>query len=154
MSFFRKVPVKSAAAAVLILALPFTAREEGTKLKAYLDPIGIPTICMGETENVKMGDVKTKQECDKLFEARLGAFSYAVDMAISTPLSAPTHAAFTSWAYNVGIGAMSRSTLVKKANAGDLVGACNELLKWKMAGDKPILLPRRERERALCLSGL
>ena len=154
MSFFKRVPTKSIAAACMILAVPFTAREEGLRLEAYRDSVGVPTICYGETENVSMGDKRTLEECNAMFKVKLGTYAYAVDMAIDTPLSAATHAAFTSWAYNVGLGAMKRSTLVKKANAGDMVGACNELLKWKNAGGKPILLARRERERKLCLSGL
>lgn len=139
---------------VMLLALPFTAHEEGLRTAAYLDSVGVPTICYGETENVKLGDQKTKKECDAMFYARLGAFAYALDAEIQKTMNPNFHAALTSWAYNVGLGAAKKSTLIKKANAGDFVGACNELPKWKYAGGKPILQKRRERERALCLSGL
>lgn len=139
---------------VLTLAVPFVAREEGLRTSAYLDSVGVATICYGETEGVKLGDIKTKAECDALFYTRLGGYSAAVSATILIPLSPETHAAFTSWAYNVGIGAMRKSTLVKKANENDLQGACNELPRWKMAGGRPILAARRERERQLCLKGL
>jgi lysozyme len=141
-------------AAVLTLATPFIAREEGLRTSAYLDSVGVPTICYGETEGVKMGDSKTKQECDALFNTRLGVFAVAVDSMIEPEMPAEVHAALTSWAYNVGLGAARKSTLVKRANYGDFVGACNELLKWRFAGGKPILQKRRERERQLCLRGL
>lgn len=154
MNFFKRVPVKSGIAAVMVLAVPFTAREEGLRTNAYLDSVGVPTICYGETENVNLGDTKTIPECTVMLETKLGVFAYAVDAAITPPLTPATHAAITSWAYNVGLGAMRSSTLVKKANAGDMVGACNELLKWKYAGGKPILSARRERERQLCMKGL
>jgi lysozyme len=153
-NFLKKNPKKAAASGVVVaLALPFTAYHEGLRLKAYLDPIGIPTICYGETLGVEMGQEKTKAECDALFEARLGFFAYAVDAAISPSMSPYTHAALTSWTYNVGIGAMQKSTLVRLMNEGRTVEACNELPKWNKAGGRvlPGLVKRREDERKLCL---
>lgn len=141
-------------AAVLTIASPFVAREEGLRTAAYLDSVGVPTICYGETEGVRLGQTKTKQECDALFNARLGAFAMAVDAMIEPPMPPETHAAFTSWAYNVGLGAARKSTLVRTANTGDLAAACYELPKWKYAGKKPILEKRRMREWELCLNGL
>lgn len=142
------------AGAVISIAMPFVAREEGLRTVAYLDSANVPTICYGETNGVKLGDKKTSKECEDIFKMRLGAISAVVDATISPTLPPETHAALTSWAYNVGTTAMRNSTLVKRANAGDLRGACDELLKWKFAAGKPILLKRRERERELCLSGL
>jgi len=139
---------------VMVLALPFTAHEEGLRTAAYLDSVGVPTICYGETEGVKLGDKKTKQECDAMFYAKLGVFAFAVDAEINHTMTPNFHASITSWAYNVGLGAVRKSTLIKKANAGDFIGACNELPKWKYAGGKPILAARRERERQLCMKGI
>lgn len=140
--------------AAILLAAPFTAKEEGLKQYTYLDSVGVPTACYGETDGVRKGDKFTEEDCDTLFYLRLGTFSYMVDLAVKPDMPPPMHAALTSWTYNVGLNAMRGSTLIKWANAGDFRGACDELLKWKWAGGKPILLPRRERERALCLSGL
>lgn len=140
-------------AAVMSLAVPFTAHEEGTRTKAYLDSANIPTICVGETEGVRMGDESTVQECSKLFYARLGFFAWQMDQYIHVPMAPEFHAAVTSWSYNVGLGAAKASTLVKKANADDMRGACNELPRWKYSAGKPILAERRERERVLCLKG-
>jgi len=139
---------------VIAIALPFTAHEEGLRTAAYLDGVGVPTICYGETEGVKLGDKKTKQECDAMFYAKLGVFAFAIDAEIQPTMTPNFHAAITSWAYNVGLGAAQKSTLIKKANAGDFVGACNELPKWKYAGGKPTLAARRERERQLCMKGI
>lgn len=144
----------TALSACLTLACPFVAHQEGLRTAAYLDSVGVATICYGETENVRLGDVKTPEECNALFFTRLGAYAYAVDLAINQPMTPTFHAALTSWTYNVGVNAMRQSTLVKKANAGMFKTACNELLKWKFAGGKPILLPRREKERSLCLQDL
>lgn len=157
MFFSRQKTVKKGAATVataVSIAMPFVAYEEGLRTKAYLDSVGVPTICYGETENVKLGDVKTVDECNKLFHVKLGMFSAAVDMAVGPEMSPEFHAALTSWAYNVGIGAMRKSTLIKKANSGDFAGACNELPRWKYAGGKAILLGRRLREKSLCLTNI
>lgn len=138
----------------MALAIPFTAYEEGLRTSAYLDSVGVPTICYGETENVKLGDKKTKKECDEMFYAKLGTFAYAIKMEIPHQIDPHFHAALTSWSYNVGLGATRRSTLIKKAKAGDFIGACNELSRWIYAGGKPILAKRRERERQLCMKGI
>lgn len=140
--------------AVMTIAAPFTAQQEGLKQYTYLDSVGVPTACYGETQGIKRGDKFTEDDCDTLFYLRLGTFSYLIDYAVTPEMPANMHAALTSWAYNVGLSNMRSSTLIKRANAGDFRGACDELLKWKFAGGKPVLLPRRERERALCLSGL
>jgi lysozyme len=157
-SFFKRAPkriVATGATAAVLIAGPFTAQHEGLRLAAYLDPVGVPTICYGDTEGVHLGQKKTKEECDTLFEARLGFFAYGVDALVGPEMKPETHAALTSFAYNVGLGAFTGSTLLKKLNAGDLPGACNELPRWTYAKGKqlPGLVKRREAERKLCLSG-
>lgn len=64
--------------------------------------------------------------------------------------------AATSLTFNVGCGAVRKSTMFRKLNRGDYVGACDELRKWVYAGGRKLrgLEIRRERERELCLSGL
>ncbi|MCH5496505.1 glycoside hydrolase family protein, partial [Salmonella enterica subsp. diarizonae serovar 16:z10:e,n,x,z15] len=49
-------------------------------------------------------------------------------------------------------GAFAKSTLLKKLNAGDQAGACNELKRWTYAGGKQWkgLVTRREIEREVC----
>lgn len=141
-------------AAVMTIAMPFVGHEEGLRTAAYLDAVGVPTICYGETENVRLGDTKTAEECSAMFYTRLGYFAYRVDLMIEPEMSPKFHAALTSWAYNVGLGAAAGSkTVTGRANARDFTGACNGLLNWKNAGGRPILLKRRQRERELCLEG-
>jgi lysozyme len=146
----------TALAAVVAVGAPFTAHHEGLRLKAYLDPVGIPTICYGETENVAMGDVKSREECDSMLTVRLAYYAQQIGMAADRPLPVETHAALASWTYNVGVGAMKKSTLVRKLRAGDIVGACNQLPRWNMAGGRVWagLVKRREAERQLCLKGI
>lgn len=58
-----------------------------------------------------------------------------------------TRAAIYSFAYNVGTGAFARSTMLKKLNAGDIAGACNELKRWTYAGVKSGKYNNTQRDR-------
>lgn len=140
-------------AGVMAIAMPFTAHWEGLRTEAYLDQAGIPTICYGETLGVKMGDKKTVAECNALHRMRLGYFAWRVDLMVETEMTNQQHAAFTSLAYNIGLNAFSKSTLLKKANKGDMHGACDQILRWKFIGKEVSngLLNRRKAERELCL---
>lgn len=139
------------AAAVIALVSGF----EGLRTAAYRDPVGIPTICFGETRGVHMGDSKTVAECQAMLGDRLAGFSAQLDRCLVARVPDKSYAALLSWTYNVGAGAACGSTLVRKANAGDLVGACNELSRWTRAAGivLPGLVNRRAEERALCLEG-
>jgi lysozyme len=65
-------------------------------------------------------------------------------------------ALLTGWAYNVGSGAACRSTLAKRANAGDWRAACDQLLRWDRAGGAVVrgLTNRRAAEHRLCVGAL
>jgi len=131
---------------------------EGLRTVAYLDPVGIPTVCFGETKGVKLGDRYTKAECKDMLKESLIEHEVGMRQCLRRPDDLPdlTYGAFLSFTYNVGVGSFCRSTLARKANANDLVGACNELPRWTKA--KGITLPglvtRREEEKSMCLSGL
>jgi lysozyme len=69
------------------------------------------------------------------------------------PLTAAERAALVSFAFNVGLGALSRSTLLRRVNAGDRAGAAGEFSRWvygTAAGRKVRLggLVRRRRAEA------
>ena len=64
--------------------------------------------------------------------------------------------ALVSFAFNVGLGNLQRSSLRMKTNRGDFEEAADEFLKWTKAGGRvlPGLVKRRNDERALYLSGV
>lgn len=142
-------------AAWVLIATSCVAGFEGLRQVAYLDPVGIPTICFGETQGVKMGDRATLEECKEMLAASLEIANNAVERCVSAPLNDNQRAALVSFTYNVGAGALCRSTLARKMNAGDIDGGCNELPLWVYAkGVKlPGLVKRREVERQMCLAG-
>lgn len=126
---------------------------EGTKNQAYKDMVGIPTICAGYTIGVKMGDYKTDQECDELLVKELTDFNTQMKKNVNVPLSENEEVAYTSFVWNVGIGAWNSSTALKLLNAGDRKGACTQLLRWNRAGGRVVqgLVNRRQAEYKICM---
>lgn len=146
---------------VLAIAVPFIAQEEGMRRAAYLDIVGVPTICFGSTRGVKLGMIKTEAECllllrSEVSEYRNGLHSYFTRATVAGRLTPHRDAAYTSTAFNCGIAAIGKSTATKRLNAGDISGGCQALTWWNKAGGRVIrgLAARRERERALCMVGL
>lgn len=138
-------------AAVVALAVPVILVSEGTVLHGYRDPIGIVTACTGHTGPDAQMRAYTKAECEELLYSDLAKHADALG-CIRRPMKPHEQAAFLSFAFNVGNHAFCLSTLVMKANTGDMAGACAELSRWTMAGGKvhPGLVKRRAAERALC----
>lgn len=142
-----------AGTAAILLVASLVALFEGKVSHTYADPIGIPTACYGHTgPDVTPGRQYTDDECDALLHGDLAIANRAVRRCIRVPMKLYEEAALTSFAFNVGEGALCSSTLARKANAGDFTGACAELSRWvyakglKLAG----LVKRRAAERALC----
>lgn len=141
---------------IVTAAIGLAAAWEGRSLVAYVDPVGIPTICDGYTHGVKLGDVASPERCDVLTEQEVRKALAVVDRSMPQPLPDGVRIALASFVYNVGPGAYGGSTLLRKLRAGDLSGACNQLPRWVYAGGKKLrgLVLRREAERQICLSGL
>lgn len=139
----------------LAAAVSLVAYFEGRELVGYLDPVGIPTICYGHTKTAVVGQTLGPQECERLLREDLGDALAVVDRQLPNA-PAMTRAALGSFVYNVGAGAFNGSTLLRKAKAGDWVGACNELPRWVYAKGRqlPGLVNRRAAEREVCLEGL
>lgn len=148
----------AAALAAAAIAIPVIAKFEGLELVGYRDPhpAGFATACYGNRSAAVIGKRYTPDECANLLAA--DAVKHGLDIDRCLPPDVPDHtrAAFISFAFNVGTDAFCKSTLSRKAKAGDLKGACDELNRWVFAGGKtlPGLVKRREAERTLCLKGL
>ena len=138
------------------LAVPLVMLYEGTVLQSYRDPINKITACVGHTgPELRMGQRYTRQQCEDMLYGDLLKHTAALD-CIKRPMTDGQKAAFLSFAFNVGNKAFCDSTLTRKANAGDMPGACAELSRWTRAGGRelPGLVKRRAAERELCEKGL
>lgn len=134
--------------------LPLIRRFEGCRLTAYLDAVGIPTIGWGETKGVKMGDKITQAQADDRLLTRYDEFQAKVVKLVTHRITDNQLGALVCFAYNVGVTAFAKSTLLKKLNAGDVKGAASEFLRWNKAGGKVLngLTKRRVAERDLFLT--
>jgi len=144
----------AAAGGLMTLTVAMVTEFEGYDPNPYLDPIGVLTVCYGHTgPDIIPTKTYTKAECKALLEKDLAIVAKAVNPLIKVSIPDYTRAALYSFTYNVGTGAFSRSTLLKKLNAGDQTGACNELKRWIYAGGVKWkgLMTRREVEKAVCL---
>lgn len=127
---------------------------EGLELEAYLCPADIWTIGYGHTGNVKEGDRITKAEAEALLDKDLQTFRNGVKRLVKVPLNENQFGALVSFAYNLGLGSLQSSTLLKMLNAGDYTGAADQFLRWNKSGGKVLtgLVRRREAERAVFLT--
>lgn len=152
----RTIGVLAGGSVALASAVTFIGEWEGLRTAAYRDIVGVWTVCYGETKGVRPGDSYSKAECDAMLAREIVAYEAALDRCLRHQVPAGMKIALVSWTYNVGPGAACRSTLVRKANAGDLEGACNELPRWNKAGGRIVrgLTNRRMSERAMCLRAL
>lgn len=155
----RRVSIKTrvftgAVAAAIAIASLAVSRFEGSRYISYQDVGGVYTICEGHTLGVKAGDIATPQQCEEFKAADLAMANDAIDACVKVPLSIGERASYLDFIFNVGRSAFCGSTLVRKLNAGDHAGACQELMRWTYAGGRqlPGLIKRRSVERDLCLS--
>lgn len=121
----------------------------------------VPTIGYGHTDAAgppKYAATKSlvlsEAEATEILRNDLQKYADAVSKAVTVPLNDNQFDALVSWCYNVGPGAVAKSTLVRKLNAGDYAAVPSELAKWNKAGGKVLkgLTRRRAAEAALFTS--
>lgn len=149
-------------------------RHEGRRLQVYDDGAGFQTIGIGHL--IRPGESFpegiTDEECDDLFTLDLMETERILYEHVEVPLSQEQFDALASFVFNVGPGRADRggqrgkdgfvtlrngrpSTMLRKLNAEDYIGAASEFTYWTKAGGKVMrgLMRRRERERDLFLLG-
>jgi len=164
-------------AAILAAIAMFITPFEGTKTKAYRDPVGIMTICTGETQGVYAGETKTKQECEAMLIKRIPDYLGPVDKMMPG-LPDNRRIAYTDFSYNLGPGALGWRTwyctlpgksgaacpkkyrhdipgtsVVDLEKSGKWENACARLLLFDTAGGKKLkgLTIRRNKEYKTCI---
>ena len=151
----RKLFLAVAATASVGIAVPMVKQWEGRSLTPYPDIVGVLTWCDGETRGTPKPRY-THAECDKITAEAVAGFEAAIRPCLPETLPHKTRAAFIVTAYNIGPVAFCRSSMSRRALAGDLRGACDALMMWTQAGGREVrgLVNRRTAERKLCLEGL
>ena len=165
---YKKFPGKVIASGALIallgasgaaLYLDTVEEFEGYVPEGYRDPVGIPTKCFGDTRDVIVGKEYTAEECAKSLNDH--AYELAAPVMRCMPGLAgendKTKAAILSMAYNIGNGAMCKSSVARYYNAGQKERACKrmaEIYKTARGKELPGLVRRRNYESKMCLQGL
>jgi lysozyme len=124
---------------------------EGCRLDAYLDSVGVPTIGYGHIEGVHMGDKITQEFADQMLMEDVGAKVIGVNKLLKVQVTQPQFDALVSFAFNLGLGNLKASTLLRKINAGEADQCGDEFLRWNRAAGVELagLTRRREAERDL-----
>ena len=128
---------------------------EGFKAVAYLCPANVWTIGYGRTKNVKEGDITSMPQATRDLEEELIEFGEQVLSVVDVELSQNEFDALASWTYNLGVGNLQSSTLLKKLNAGDKDSVPSEMLRWNKAAGRVLagLTTRRQAEADLWEKG-
>jgi lysozyme len=129
---------------------------EGFSAQPYLCPAGIPTIGFGHM--IGQGEAFPSQgisweEATALLKQDAAIAARAVLRLIQVSLSDGQFDALVSFTFNLGAGALQRSTLRRKVNRQEHEEAAGEFRRWIWAGGQKSrgLMRRREAERALYL---
>lgn len=120
----------SAAAATIA----FTGSQEGVRNNPYRDTGGVWTVCRGQT-GVPM-HYYTNAQCDAMLAGTLARVADQIDNITPGYSTLPdgVKSATLDFAYNVGIGAYSKSTYRRMLIARDLPAACDQLPRYKYVG--------------------
>ena len=134
---------------------------EGCRREPYKCPSDVLTVGIGSTEYsglpIEPKRIYTDLEIAERWKNDIQVAEKCVNQyGNGRNLPQPVFDAATSITFNVGCGAMRKSTMFKYLNAGKYTQACNELSRWTRAGGRvlPGLVSRREKEKALCLQDL
>ena len=145
--------------------------HEGVRVRPYRCPALLWTVGVGHVIDPKHIGVKLEErknlpipdgwdrtlgmaEVDQILSDDLAAFERGVLRLCPADLTQSRFDAFVSFAFNVGLGNLQRSSIRMKHNRGDYEGAAEAFMQWTKAGGRelPGLVKRRKDERALYLS--
>ena len=139
-------------------ALPVVVRFEGLRLRPYMCSAGVWTVGLGSTRYLDGQPVRATDPP----VTREHAYALAVEQLRRDYLPAVLRlcpgidsydrlAGVLSFAYNCGVGALQASTLRRRINAGDWLGAQAEMRKWVRGGGRilPGLVTRRAVEAGM-----
>jgi lysozyme len=157
-NLYKKLLGVGLGSALAISGAWLVAPSEGLVTKTYLDPVGILTSCFGHTgPELKLGQTFTVDQCDKVFADDLIKHDKQLMSVVKVPFKSDyQHAAMLSFVYNAGIGNFSSSTMLKRLNAKDYDGSCQEFTKWVYAKKKMLkgLVVRRAKEYSYCMNDI
>jgi lysozyme len=152
-------------AVALAIATAMIAAHEGEVRIPYVDRLGRGqplSVCYGETHGVEQREY-SHAECMAMLERSALKHAEAISPCLPPGLPDQTAAAFYDFGYNVGATTFCKSSVSRKAKAGDLAGACRAIGLYVYSGGRDCrikanrcggIVKRRQDEIALCLKGV
>ena len=125
-------------------------------MTAYRCPSGVLTIGYGHTKGVVEGMTITKEQAKRLLLADVELARQAVDRHVTVAIAPSQHDALTSFTFNVGEGALQRSSVLRHINNGQLNEAAKVLLTYVHDAHGRVcggLVDRRLKETVMLLKG-
>ena len=131
--------------------LALIKKFEGCRLESYRCSANVLTIGYGHTGGVLETDVITQDDADKLLEEDIAKFEKYVNDNVTVELNQSQFDALVAWTFNLGIGNLRQSTMLRKLNEGDYQSVPSEMNRWNKAGGKTLdgLIRRRKAEGLL-----
>ena len=131
--------------------LALIKKFEGCRLKAYRCSANVLTIGYGHTGGVKEDDTISQPEADELLENDIAKFEEYVSDNVIVELKQYQFDALVAWTFNLGVGNVRSSTMLKKLNESDYASVPSEMKRWNKAGGKTLdgLIRRRKAEGLL-----
>ena len=131
--------------------LALIKKFEGCRLKAYRCSANVLTVGYGHTGGVKEDDIISQPEADKLLENDIAKFEKYVSDNVIVELNQSQFDALVAWTFNLGVGNLRSSTMLKKLNETDYVSVPSEMKRWNKASGKTLdgLIRRRLAESLL-----
>ncbi len=128
-------------------------QSEGFRARVYKDAAGLATIGWGHRclHPDSFPDGVSEELAEHILACDIDDAEAAVVHDVKVQLTQGQFDALVDFTFNLGVGTLSKSTLIQLLNAGNYDGAANELLKWDHAGGKELaaLKTRREAEYQL-----
>ena len=139
--------------------LAFIQEQEGYSDAVYLDIAGNPTGGWGhllspeENEKWPVGTELSQADWLQILEADVESSENAVNQLVSVPLSQSQFDALVDFTFNLGSGALEKSTLLADLNEGRYNAAAAQIPLWDHAGGKVVkdLEDRRLAEQKMFL---
>lgn len=131
--------------AIATLALSASALAALIAHEGYTDhaviPVkgDVPTLGYGSTTHadgtpVRMGDTTTREEAMQRTLLYVQKQDLQMHGCIKVPLHQEEYDVMADFAYQYGIGALCKSSMVRLANAGDYAGSCRAYREYRFVG--------------------
>lgn len=107
-------------------------QPDGT-VSSYRCPAGVTTIGFGFTKGVRSGTKMTVEQCEARLLAELNEFGAQVRRVVDVPLTQSQFDSIVSLTFNIGIGNLKSSTLLKRLNSGNYGDVPAQMMRWNKA---------------------